>query len=49
MDPESSETRGQQCSPSVLLQSLQYSKPLTSLAPLDAQEHHPNKLCIPHP
>lgn len=26
-----------------------YSKPLISLAPLEVQGHHPNKLCIPHP
>lgn len=49
MDPENSETYGQQCSPKVLLQSLKYSKSPISLAPLEAQGHHPNTLCIPHP
>lgn len=42
-------THGQQCSPKILLQSLKYSKPLISPAPLEAQGHHPNNLCIPHP
>lgn len=49
MDPENSETYGQQCSPKVLLQSLKCSKSPISLVPLEAQGHHPNKLCIPHP
>lgn len=31
MDPESSKTHGQHCSPKVLLQSLKYSKPLIFL------------------
>lgn len=49
MDPETSETHGQQWSPKVLPQGLKYSKLLIFLAPLEAQGHHSNKLCISHP